>query len=147
MDPEQRDQSRFGDYRPAQGEIPRTPEVDAFQTRIIDEILAVVAAKGIALHDPGIKAAIKAQCWKKFNKPSMQQHIEAGKRTEIDALNGAVVRLAREVGVPVPFNEALTMLIKGREKSQRQLLHEPPIDYAALERDAASTPRPAPVVD
>ena len=101
-----------------------------------------MAAKGIALHDPGIKEAIKAQCWKKFNKPSMQQHIEAGKRTEIDALNGAVLRLAREVGVPVPFNEALTMLIKGREKSQRQLLHEPPIDYAAMEQDAASTTAP-----
>ena len=126
-----------------QGEIPRTPEVDELQTRIIDEILAVVAAKGIRLHNPDIKDAIKAQCWKKFNKPSMQQHIEAGKRTEIDALNGAVVRLARELGVPVPFNEALTMMIKGREKCQRQLLREAPIDYEAFEKEAAETPRPA----
>ena len=125
-----------------QGEIPRTPEVDDYQTHIIDEILAVVAAKGVTLHDSRIKATIKAQYWKKFNRPSMQQHIEAGKRTEIDELNGAVVRIARDLGIPVPFNEALTQLIKGREKSQRQRLHEPPIDYAALEREASKTTRP-----
>lgn len=124
-----------------QGEIPRTPPVEAFQTRIIDEILTVVAAKGVRLHDPDIKTTIKDQCWKKFNKPSMQQHIEAGKRTEIDALNGAVVRLAREAGVPVPFNEAITMLIKGLEKSRTQALRVPPIDYDAMEAKAAGTPR------
>ena len=126
-----------------QGEIPRTPPVEEFQTRIIDEILAVVAAKGIRLHDPDIKTSIKDQCWKKFNKPSMQQHVEAGKRTEIDALNGAVVRLAREAGVPVPFNEAITMLIKGLEKSRKQSVDGPSIDYDALEAEAARTPRHA----
>jgi 2-dehydropantoate 2-reductase len=125
-----------------QGEIPRTPSVEEFQTRIIDEILTVIAAKGIRLHDTDIKTTIKDQCWKKFNKPSMQQHIEAGKRTEIDALNGAVVRLAREVGVPVPFNEAITMLIKGLEKSRQQALRDPPVDYAAMEAEAARSPRP-----
>jgi 2-dehydropantoate 2-reductase len=124
------------------GEIARTPEVDAFQTRIIDEILEVVRAKGIALHDPDIKSTIKKQCWKKFNKPSMLQHVELGKITEIDAMNGAVVRLAEEVGVATPFNEALTMLIKGLQKSRRQLLHEPPRDYAAMEKEAEKTPRP-----
>ena len=126
-----------------QGEIPRTPPVEEFQTRIIDEILAVVAAKGIRLHDPDIKTSIKDQCWKKFNKPSMQQHVEAGKRTEIDALNGAVVRLAREAGVPVPFNEAITMLIKGLEKSRKQSVDGPSIDYDALEAEAARTARHA----
>ena len=125
-----------------QGEIPRTPSIEEFQTRIIEEILAVVAAKGIRLHDADIKTSIKDQCWKKFNKPSMQQHIEAGKRSEIDALNGAVVRLAQEAGVPVPFNEALTMLIKGLEKSRRQTLHGPPIDYDAMEAEATRMSRP-----
>ena len=36
--------------------------------------------------------AIKAFCQMKFNKPSMLQHIEASRETEVDALNGAVVR-------------------------------------------------------
>lgn len=121
-----------------QGEIPRTDAVDAFQDRILDETLAVVAARGITLSDPDVRATIKAQCWKKFNKPSMLQHVEAGKRTEIDALNGAVVRLGRECGVATPYNDALTSLIKGLEKARRQALHGPAIDYQALEREAAA---------
>ncbi len=125
-----------------QGEIPRTPPVEEFQTRIIEEILAVLSAKEVALSDPDIKETIKAQCWKKFNKPSMLQHVEAGKRTEIDALNGAVVRLGRELGVPVPYNEALTMLIKGLEKSQMQKLRAPRIDYDDMEARAKVEPRP-----
>lgn len=125
-----------------QGEIPRTAPVEQFQTRIIDEILAVLSAKGIVLADPDIRQTIRAQCWRKFNKPSMLQHVEAGKRTEIDALNGAVVRLARELDVPVPCNEALTMLIKGLEKAQQQKHGACPIDYDALEAHARTEPRP-----
>jgi 2-dehydropantoate 2-reductase len=121
------------------GEIARTPEVDEFQTRIIDEILAVIAAKGLRLHDPAIKETIKQHSRKKFNKPSMLQHIEAGKRTEIDALNGAVVREGKALGVPTPFNEALVLLIKGLEKSRAQVLHGAPIDYDRLEAEAAGS--------
>ena len=42
----------------------------------------------------------------------MLQDIAAGKRTEIDALNGAIIRLADEQGVPVPHNRSVYNLIK-----------------------------------
>jgi 2-dehydropantoate 2-reductase len=54
-------------------------------------------------------------------KASMLQDVEAGRRTEIDVINGAVVRAADEVGVPVPINRALMQLIKGWE-TERGLL-------------------------
>lgn len=117
-----------------QGEIGHTPELDEFQSHIIDEALAVVAAKGLTLADPDIRGTIRKQCYLKFNKPSMLQHIEAGKRTEIDAINGALVREAKALGVPVPFNEALTLLVKGREKAAQQSKLN--IDYDAVEREA-----------
>lgn len=126
-----------------QGEIPRTAEVETYQDRILDELFAIIAARGIRLANPRLREAIKQQCWKKFNKPSMQQHMEAGKRTEIDALNGAAVRLGAEVGVATPFNEALTLLIRGREAGRRNELGDSPPDYAALEADAARNPRPS----
>ena len=44
--------------------------------------------------------------------PSMLRDIEHGRRTEIDALNGAVVRLAREAEIIAPVNLALTNEIK-----------------------------------
>lgn len=120
------------------GEMYRTPEVSALQDRVIDEILAVVARKGIRLVDADPRGKIKHHCRLRYNKPSMMQHLEAGRRTEIDAINGALVREAKALGMQVPYNEAVVAIIKGLEKSRRQLLHEPPIDYQAREAAAAA---------
>ncbi len=115
------------------GEIVRLKELDAFQDKVLEEVMAVTRAKGIRLPNPEIAAKIKAQCHKKFNKPSMMQHVEAGRRTEIEALNGALVREAQALGVGVPNNEALVALLKGRELHQQRVIHEPDLDYDAWE--------------
>jgi 2-dehydropantoate 2-reductase len=47
----------------------------------------------------------------------MLQDVEARRQTEIDFLNGGIVRFGREHGVPTPMNEAITALIKGLERS------------------------------
>jgi 2-dehydropantoate 2-reductase len=47
---------------------------------------------------------------------SMLQDFEAGRQTEIDVINGAVVRAADEQSVPVPINRALVALVKGWER-------------------------------
>ncbi|HEY8774706.1 MAG TPA: ketopantoate reductase family protein [Gaiellaceae bacterium] len=49
------------------------------------------------------------------HKPSMLQDIEAGRETEIDFLNGAIVAFGERYGVDAPLNRALTALIKARE--------------------------------
>jgi len=43
---------------------------------------------------------------------SMLQDVERGAPTEIDSINGAVVREGEAVGVPTPINWALTQLVK-----------------------------------
>jgi len=48
------------------------------------------------------------------HKPSMLQDVEAGRETEIDFLNGAIVAFGERHGVDAPLNRALTQLIKGR---------------------------------
>jgi 2-dehydropantoate 2-reductase len=48
-------------------------------------------------------------------KASMLQDFEAGRRTEIDVINGAVVRAGEEQGVDVPLNRAFVALVKGWE--------------------------------
>jgi 2-dehydropantoate 2-reductase len=50
--------------------------------------------------------------------PSMLQDIHNGKKTEIDAMNGALVRLGRRHGIPTPVNETLTGLIEFQEISK-----------------------------
>jgi 2-dehydropantoate 2-reductase len=119
------------------GEIVRTPAVDELQTRVIEEVLAVVRAKDVPLTDADPMRTIKDHCRKKYNKPSTLQHVEQGKRTEIDALNGALVREARRLGVPTPYNDALTLLLKGVEKHWAQTVRGPAIDYDRLEAEAA----------
>ncbi len=48
------------------------------------------------------------------HKPSMLQDVEAGRETEIDFLNGAIVAFGERHGVDAPLNRALTQLVKGR---------------------------------
>jgi 2-dehydropantoate 2-reductase len=118
------------------GEIYRTPEVSALQDRVIDEIMAVVERKKLTLPEKDPRKKIKDHCRIRYNKPSMMQHVEQGRRTEIDALNGALVREAKALGIATPYNEAVVALVKGLEKSRRQALHEPPRDYKKLEAEA-----------
>lgn len=49
------------------------------------------------------------------NRNSMLQDVEAGRRTEVDAINGAIARLGAEVGVPTPLNATMAALIHALE--------------------------------
>jgi 2-dehydropantoate 2-reductase len=51
------------------------------------------------------------------NKNSMLQDVLNRKTTEIDFLNGRIVKYANELGIEVPINKVLTSLIKGLEYS------------------------------
>lgn len=50
-------------------------------------------------------------------KPSMLLDFEAGRRGEVDAINGSIVRLARTCGVSTPVNSTVVNLVKTREES------------------------------
>ncbi len=49
-------------------------------------------------------------------RPSMLLDHRAGRRSEVDAINGMAVELGRELGIPTPYNEVLTAIIRHREK-------------------------------
>ena len=120
------------------GEFLRVPELDAFQSHVLDEVMAVLNAKNIHLPDPDIVTRIKTGARKKFNRPSMLQHVTLGRKTEIDALNGALVRAAAPFAIPVPYNESLVALLKGRELARMREVHEPDLDYDAWEARIAA---------
>jgi len=48
-------------------------------------------------------------------KPSMLLDLEAGRRTEVDFINGAIPRAGRDVGVEAPFNESVSALVRALE--------------------------------
>lgn len=125
------------------GDFIEIGEIDALQDRLLDELFAVGAAKGVNYPDPNLRQTIKAHCYKRYNQPSMLQHVLQGRRTEIDNLNGALVREAKKYGVPVPINETIVALIKGLEKQRERELHHPPIDYKKLEALAVAEAKDA----
>ena len=119
------------------GEVGRLEEMDALQDRILDEAFALVRAKEIPIAEADVRAGIKRSCRLKFSRPSMLQHVESARRTEIDAINGALVRESRKLGLAAPYNEALTALLKGRERDAIRRRENPDLDYDAWEAEVA----------
>jgi 2-dehydropantoate 2-reductase len=101
------------------GRVCEDPALRALVTALVDEGKAVAEAQGIELdEDPEELIDYAARPDVAYDhKASMLQDVEARRETEIDFLNGGVVRFGREHGVPTPLNEAVTALIKGLERS------------------------------
>ena len=101
------------------GRVCERPDLRRLVTQLVDEGKAVAAAQGIELDaDPEelIDHAAKPEV-AYDHKSSMLQDVETHRQTEIDYLNGGIVRFGREHGVPTPLNEAIVALIKGLEAS------------------------------
>jgi 2-dehydropantoate 2-reductase len=124
------------------GEMARIPEMYALQDRIIDEALRVTAAKGIDLPGGDVRTTIKKASFYKFNQPSMLQYVLAGRKTEIDSINGALIAEAGTLGIPTPYNEALVAMLKGRELQRMQEQAGTSVDYVAWEAQAKADPLP-----
>ncbi|MBV9750458.1 MAG: 2-dehydropantoate 2-reductase, partial [Acetobacteraceae bacterium] len=87
---------------------------------VADETAAVAAAAGIELPYADAAERVRRHCLAVgASKPSMLQDIERGRPTEIEAINGAVVREGQRLGVPTPCNQALLLLVKGRQEVAR----------------------------
>jgi len=103
------------------GRVCERPDLRALVSGLVDEGKAVAAAQAIELDaDPEelIDHAAKPEV-AYDHKASMLQDVEARRQTEIDYLNGGIVRFGREHGVPTPLNQAIWALVKGVEASWR----------------------------
>jgi 2-dehydropantoate 2-reductase len=91
----------------------------ALVSGLVDEGKAVAAAQEIELDaDPEELIDHAARPDVAYDhKASMLQDVEARRQTEIDYLNGGIVRFGGEYGVPAPLNEAILALVKGLEAS------------------------------
>lgn len=76
------------------------------------EVCAVAKARGIDLPYEDTRAYLHFNFYNQSRHVSMCQDIHNRRPTEIDSINGAVVRMAREAGIPVPVNETLLHLVR-----------------------------------
>ena len=108
------------------GEIAGNPAANELQDHLLAEILEIVHAKGIVLADNNPEIEIKQTSATVMIKPSMLQHMEQGRMTEIDAQNGAVLREGKTLGIPTPWNHAITLMVKARsEKIMKNVAGRP----------------------
>ncbi|HPT38450.1 MAG TPA: 2-dehydropantoate 2-reductase [Methanothrix sp.] len=90
---------------------------------VIEEIFSVMAAKGVKVPykdaDDYYHYLLEKQLPPTVDhRASMLQDIMLGRKTEIDALNGAISQYARQYGIFTPYNDLLTSLIKFKEKKK-----------------------------
>ncbi len=105
------------------GELGRRPETRRMMDAVAHEIFEVLERTGHRTHWDSARDYLATFYGDllpatSLHESSMLQDLKAQRPTEIDALNGAVVRMAESVGVPAPVNASLTTLIRAAESSR-----------------------------
>ncbi|MEM5405067.1 2-dehydropantoate 2-reductase [Paraburkholderia unamae] len=101
------------------GQLYDEPLLKATALAAVSEAIATAQAAGIRLSmtDPEQAWALAAEGLSPAFKTSMLQSLEKGSVTEIDFINGSVVRWGQRLGVPTPVNATLVACIKGIERA------------------------------
>ena len=84
---------------------------------LVEEGKRVAAAAAIPLHDDPWEMNALATRRGSAHHPSMLEDVRAGRPTEVELINGSLVREARRLGVSAPLHEALYALVQAREAS------------------------------
>ncbi len=94
------------------------PWTRAVMVKVIEEAIAVAHAAGVRLPDVNmVETVLKISETMPNATSSMAQDLARGRRTEIDSLNGYLVRRGAELGVATPVNQTLHALVKLLEES------------------------------
>lgn len=99
------------------GRMIRQPGVEAVMRDVVAECLAVARACGVGLPPDVLDGVLGLAASMPEQQSSTAQDLRRGKPTEIDHLNGFVIRKGEEHGVPTPANRVLHALVKAAEAS------------------------------
>jgi 2-dehydropantoate 2-reductase len=92
-------------------------ETRSLMTDLVAEAVAVAKARGITLTYADPLATVYEVAKKTgANRSSMLQDFDRGRETEIDFMNGAIVREGALLGIPVPVNAAVARLVKAIDR-------------------------------
>ncbi|MGM3275567.1 ketopantoate reductase family protein [Ralstonia sp. 24A2] len=101
------------------GQLYDEPLLKATALAAVAEAMAVAktAGVGLSMANPEQAWTLAAEGLSPAFKTSMLQSLEKGSVTEIDFINGSVVRWGQRYGVPTPVNATLVACIKGIERA------------------------------
>jgi len=104
------------------GQLLESEDALALAKNLLGELKLVSKKENIHLSDDLMK--IVKNNWKSLpsHKSSMYQDLKSGRKTEIDMMNGAIVRLGAKHGIPTPNNDAITRLVRLRQQMKNEQL-------------------------
>ncbi len=106
------------------GRLPRFEGTRKIMESAVGEAVAVARAKEIRLPYPDPVGRVLEVCEATAgNIASMLQDVLHGKVTEIDFINGAIVREGKALGIPAPVNATLTSLVRVIQETYGERLH------------------------
>lgn len=102
------------------GKLLEFEETKSVMADLVAEALEVAKAQGIRIaYDDLLATVYEVAARTGANRSSMLQDFDKGRETEIDFMNGAIVREAAAQGLGVPVNLTITRLIKVLEKARK----------------------------
>jgi 2-dehydropantoate 2-reductase len=94
-------------------ELGRLPDGSRLANEVVTEVLSVALRLGIDVDTAKCRANVaNAIDHHRGHKPSMLQDVLAGRRTEVESINGAVVELAGPLNIKLPVTETLLSLVR-----------------------------------
>lgn len=96
------------------GQMLASPDCLAVAERLLGELKQVGEAEGFTF-DYDLMDKLRGNWVNSSFYPSMWQDLHYGRRTEIDAINGAISRLGRQHHIPTPYNDMMTSLVHALE--------------------------------
>jgi 2-dehydropantoate 2-reductase len=95
------------------GVLLQRPSAGRLIAEAAEEAAAVAAALNVALPYPNPFETVRVVAQRTAeNRSSMLQDVQRGAATEVDAINGAIVRLGEHTGTPTPVNRVLWLLVR-----------------------------------
>jgi 2-dehydropantoate 2-reductase len=96
------------------GEVLADRELTGLVREIMAEVLALARARNVRLPAEAAEQVLeKARSFPPETRTSYQRDVEAGGRNEGELFGGTILRLGRELGIPVPVTEGLHLQIPG----------------------------------
>jgi 2-dehydropantoate 2-reductase len=98
----------------------RVPETRALIEQVLEEVEAVARVRGVNFPDDAVVCAMRLlDAMPAESITAMQRDILAGRPSELESQNGAVVRLGRAAGIETPINALIYALLLPQEKLAR----------------------------
>ena len=104
------------------GEIIVLPQLLEIMHKTAQETVRIAKAKGVNLSDTIVEQQFKMiESQSPNSTSSLQRDIMEGKPSELEAQNGAIVKMGIELGIPTPVNEFIYYFLLPQEKKARGL--------------------------